>query len=70
MELGDANEALRATDGQVERLVDELRRERPLLEGPLLACARCAAIWRKDVAEEARRRPACPLCEGPLTAVP
>jgi hypothetical protein len=70
MELGDASEALRATDGQVERLVDELRGERPRLEGPLLACARCAAVWRQDVAEEACRRPACPLCEGPLTAVP
>jgi NAD-dependent SIR2 family protein deacetylase len=57
MELGDVGETSR---------LDE-----PQLDGPLLECTRCNAVWREDVAAEGTRRdPTCPLCEGPLRPVP
>jgi hypothetical protein len=49
----------------------EAARRAARLEGPVLRCDRCGGIWRREAIEEAtRRRPACLLCGGSLTAVP
>jgi hypothetical protein len=41
------------------------------LEGQLLRCGHCNAVWTREAVEEStRRKPGCLLCGRPLTPVP
>jgi hypothetical protein len=46
-------------------------RDAAQLDGALVRCTRCNAVWRTEAVKEAmRRRSACLLCGGTLVAAP
>jgi hypothetical protein len=59
---------VRATEQrEAEEQAVDAARESVELDGPLLQCVRCAAIWRREaIVEATRRHQVCLMCGGPL----
>jgi hypothetical protein len=73
-EMRDAARAQRArtiAQREAEERAVESARSAASLEGALVRCTRCQAVWRTAVVKEAmRRQSVCLLCGGPLVTAP